>query len=64
MTRRIADGEIVAFLACGGIDRNQGGNAGRIDALDGAEVEDEALLVDKRQDALQKPLIVTPDQFR
>lgn len=64
LTRGIADGEIVPFLAGSGVDGDQRGDTGRIDALDGAEVEDEALVMNERHDALQKPLIVTPDQFR
>jgi hypothetical protein len=64
VTRRIANSEVVAFLAGSGVDRNQGGYASCVDAFDGAEVEDEALVLDQRHDALQEPLIVTPDQFR
>ena len=63
LTRRIAHGEVVPFLAGGGVNGDERGNAGSVDAFNGAEVQGQALFVDQRQDPLQKPLIVTPDQF-
>jgi len=61
--RGIGDGEAVARLAGAGVKRNEGCNAGRVDALNGGEIEGDGLTLHQRQEAVQQAQIVAPYQF-
>jgi hypothetical protein len=63
VVRRVGNSEDVARLAGSGVHRDQGRNASRVNPFDRPEIESDALLVDQRQDTLQEPAIMTPNQF-
>jgi hypothetical protein len=61
--RHVLDREGMTVGARGGIERNEGGNAGRIDAVNAVQIEDHVLFAQQGGQALDEAIILTADEF-